>query len=197
MAKIVGDTHEHRRRHVRRAADRLPDVGDAGLQRPAEGRDGVRGRLRRRRHHRRRRRPSRRPASTSSRSRRSTTRRPPWSAAATRSSRSRTRRPSQALVTYLATPEAASIWAAKGGFSSPNKKVDPSVYPDDITRATATALAEADTFRFDMSDLAPAAFGGTVGQGEWKDLQDFLKTPTDVDGAAAQLEADAAKAFGS
>jgi alpha-glucoside transport system substrate-binding protein len=103
----------------------------------------------------------------------------------------------QALVSYLATPEAASIWAAKGGFSSANKKVDPSIYPDDITRATATALADAETFRFDMSDLAPAAFGGTVGQGEWKDMQDFVKSPSDVDGTATQLEADAAKAFGS
>ena len=103
----------------------------------------------------------------------------------------------QALVSYLATPEAASIWAAKGGFSSANKKVDPSVYPDDITRATASALAEAETFRFDMSDLAPAAFGGTVGQGEWKQMQDFVKSPSDVDGAATKLEADAAAAFGS
>ena len=59
------------------------------------------------------------------------------------------------------------------------------------------ALADAETFRFDMSDLAPASFGGTVGQGEWKAMQDFVKSPTDVDGAAKQLEADAAKAFGS
>ncbi len=35
-----------------------------------------------------------------------------------------------------------------------------------------------------MSDLAPAAFGGTAGQGEWKILQDFLATPTNVDGTA-------------
>jgi ABC-type glycerol-3-phosphate transport system substrate-binding protein len=103
----------------------------------------------------------------------------------------------QALVSYLATSEAASIWAAKGGFSTANKKVDPSVYPDDIARATATALADAETSRFDMSDLAPAAFGGTVGQGEWKDMQDFVKSPDDVDGIATRLEADAAKAFGS
>ena len=44
----------------------------------------------------------------------------------------------QALVKYLATPEAATIWAEEGGFSSPNKNVDPSAYPDAITRATAT-----------------------------------------------------------
>ncbi len=44
------------------------------------------------------------------------------------------------------------------------------------------ALAQAKIFRFDLSDLQPAAFGGTVGQGEWKILQDFLKNPTNVTG---------------
>jgi ABC-type Fe3+ transport system substrate-binding protein len=102
----------------------------------------------------------------------------------------------EALVNYLATPEAATIWASKGGFSTANKKVDPSVYPDAITRDTASALADAQTFRFDMSDLQPAEFGATVGQGEWKDFQDFLRNPKNVDGTAAQLEADAKKAYG-
>jgi ABC-type glycerol-3-phosphate transport system substrate-binding protein len=101
----------------------------------------------------------------------------------------------QAFVKYLASPEAAEIWAKKGGFASPNKNLDPSVYPDDIFRETASALAEAETFRFDMSDLAPADFGGTPGQGEWKILQDFLKNPKDVDGTAAALEKAAAKAY--
>ena len=101
----------------------------------------------------------------------------------------------QALVKYLATAEAAEIWAEKGGFASPNQNLDPSVYPDDITRTTASALAEAETFRFDMSDLAPADFGGTPGQGEWKILQDFLKNPDDVQGTAQALEAAAKKAF--
>jgi ABC-type glycerol-3-phosphate transport system substrate-binding protein len=98
----------------------------------------------------------------------------------------------QALVKYLATPEAASIWAKRGGFSSPNKNVDPSVYPDAITRTTATALAKATTFRFDMSDLAPAKFGGDA---EFTDLQNFLKNPSDVNGAAAKLEKDAKAAY--
>jgi alpha-glucoside transport system substrate-binding protein len=103
----------------------------------------------------------------------------------------------RAFIKYLATPAAATIWAQKGGFSSPNKNVKASAYKDPIARRTAVALAKAKTFRFDMSDLAPASFGGTPGQGEWKDLQDFLKNPSDVDGTAAQLEKDAAKAFGS
>ena len=101
----------------------------------------------------------------------------------------------RALVSYLATPEAATIWARKGGFSSPNKGVPESAYPDTITRATATALAKAKIFRFDMSDLQPAAFGGTVGRGEWQILQNFLRDPSDIDGTASKLEAAAARAY--
>ena len=102
----------------------------------------------------------------------------------------------RAFVRFLATPEAAQTWAARGGFSSPNRGVSDSTYPDDITRTVATALANAQTFRFDMSDLAPAAFGGTPGQGEWKIMQDFASNPSDVSGTAAKLEAAAARAYG-
>lgn len=102
----------------------------------------------------------------------------------------------RAFVRFLATPEAAEAWAERGGFSSPNRGVSDSVYPDDITRTVATAIADAETFRFDMSDLAPAAFGGTPGQGEWKILQDFATNPSDVNGTAEKLEAAAARAFG-
>ena len=101
----------------------------------------------------------------------------------------------QELVKYLAGPEAAQIWVKRGGFSSPNKNVPAEAYPDDTTRTTASAIAQAKTFRFDMSDLAPASFGGTPGQGEWKILQDFLSKPENVDGTATKLEASAAKAF--
>jgi alpha-glucoside transport system substrate-binding protein len=98
----------------------------------------------------------------------------------------------RALVTYLASPEAATIWAKRGGFSSPNKNVKPSAYSDEITRTTASALAKASTFRFDMSDLAPQAFGS---QDEFADMQAFLKNPKDVNGAAVQLEKDASAAY--
>ena len=101
----------------------------------------------------------------------------------------------EAFVKFLASPDAGKTWVSGGGVSSPNKNVPPSAYPDAITRATATKLAQASTFRFDMSDLAPASFGGTPGQGEWKILADFLKNPKDVNGTASALEAAAAKAF--
>ncbi|MFI9615860.1 ABC transporter substrate-binding protein [Streptomyces sp. NPDC052023] len=102
------------------------------------------------------------------------------------------------LLEYLATPEAAAVWAEAGGFLSPNKKVDLASYGDDVTRATAESLVGAgDSVRFDMSDQAPAAFGGTKGAGEWKILQDFLRDPSDPKGTAAELEAAAAKAYGN
>lgn len=103
----------------------------------------------------------------------------------------------KALIKFLATPDAGEIWAHLGGFTSPNKNVDPSVYPDDITRASAEALTSAEAFRFDMSDLEPAAFGGTPGAGEWKILQDFVSNPSDVAGTQKALESAAAKAFSS
>jgi ABC-type glycerol-3-phosphate transport system substrate-binding protein len=102
----------------------------------------------------------------------------------------------QALVRYLTTPEAAQIWAERGGFASLAKDLDTSVYPDAITQTTAGALSEAEVFRFDLSDLQPAAFGGTVGQGLFKLFQDFVQNPDDVDGITQQMEDAAAAAFG-
>ncbi len=101
---------------------------------------------------------------------------------------------SEALITYLATPDAAEIWAKRGGFSSPNKNVPEDAYPDAITKKTATALADASTFRFDLSDLQPSAFGG---DSMFTAFQDFLKNPSDVDGTASTLEKDAKAAYSS
>ncbi|MFD9225100.1 ABC transporter substrate-binding protein [Streptomyces sp. NPDC060064] len=104
----------------------------------------------------------------------------------------------QALLTFLASPDAAKIWAESGGFISPNKSLDISAYPNDVQRDIAKALiAAGDTFRFDMSDQMPQSFGGTPGKGEWKALQDFLKNPKNVAGTQQKLESDAAKAYKS
>ena len=100
----------------------------------------------------------------------------------------------QAFITFLTTPEAAEAWASLGGFISPNKNLDPAVYPDDNIRQIATDLAEAETFRFDLSDLTPPAFGATVGAGEWKILQDYLANPGNPQAVAQQLEQAASRA---
>jgi alpha-glucoside transport system substrate-binding protein len=101
----------------------------------------------------------------------------------------------RALVSYLATGAAQTIWAKRGGYTAPAKTVPASAYPDAITRATSTAVGKAKVFRFDLSDLQPASFGGTVGQGEFKLFQDFLKSPTNAKGIAQKLESAAAKAY--
>ncbi len=101
----------------------------------------------------------------------------------------------QALMTYLASPESASVWVPKGGITSPNKNVDTSLYPDAVSKQIAEALTSAQTFRFDMSDQTPSAFGGTTGQGEWQIMIDFLQHPSDVAGTQQKLEAAAAAAY--
>ncbi|MEE1739422.1 extracellular solute-binding protein [Streptomyces sp. BE147] len=104
----------------------------------------------------------------------------------------------QALLTWLASTDAARIWAEAGGFISPNKGLDAAAYPNEVQRKMAEALiAAGDDVRFDMSDQAPQSFGGTPGKGEWKILQDFLKNPKDIAGTQAKLESDAAKAYKS
>ncbi|MCI0386080.1 ABC transporter substrate-binding protein [Streptomyces sp. CNQ085] len=102
------------------------------------------------------------------------------------------------FVEFLATPEAAGVWAGAGGFISPNEALDLDAYQDETTRQIAQSLVEAgDGVRFDMSDQAPAAFGGTQGAGEWKLLQDFLRDPSDPEGTAEKLESAAVKAWKS
>jgi hypothetical protein len=101
----------------------------------------------------------------------------------------------RALIRYLATPRAATIWAKRGGFSSPNKDVSPSAYGDPLQRTTAVALAKAAVFRFDMSDLPPSAFGATAGQGDWKLLLVLVSKPSDARGVAKKLEASATAAY--
>ncbi|MBO3744599.1 carbohydrate ABC transporter substrate-binding protein [Streptosporangiaceae bacterium NEAU-GS5] len=101
-----------------------------------------------------------------------------------------------ALLEFLASKEGGEVWAKNPGYLSPNRNVSPDNYPDELTKQLAQTIIQAgESVRYDMSDLAPSAFGGTDGKGEWKDLQDFLRNPTDIKGAQQALESDAAKAF--
>lgn len=102
----------------------------------------------------------------------------------------------KALMQFFASPEAAQIWVSKGGFTSPNKNVDPNAYPDPILAQAADDLVNAAQVRFDLSDQAPPAFGSTPSQGMWKLLQDFLQNPGNIDQITQQLESAAASAYG-
>ncbi len=100
-----------------------------------------------------------------------------------------------AFVRYLATPAAAAIWAAEGGFISPNLDLDLSVYPDPLSRSIARSLIEAgDTFRFDLSDLQPAEFGARPDSGMQGELRRFLVS-RDLAATQRRLEGAAAAAY--
>ena len=102
----------------------------------------------------------------------------------------------EALIRFLASPEAANVWVELGGFTTPNQGIDASLYPSDLLRETGTQLQEAEVFRFDMSDLQPSEFGGTTGQGLFGGFQEFVRNP-DPQATAQALEEDAAEAFGN
>jgi alpha-glucoside transport system substrate-binding protein len=101
----------------------------------------------------------------------------------------------QAFLQYMAGPQAASelVSASGSGFLTANKAMPTSAYPDPTSALLAQQIVNAgNNFRFDMSDQAPAAFGGTANQGEWADLQSFLANGN-VAATQRQLEADADK----
>ena len=104
----------------------------------------------------------------------------------------------QAFLAYLATPEAAKalVGSPGSGFLSANKNVPASDYADPTSGALAQQIVSVgNNFRFDMSDQAPAEFGGTPNKGEWGDLQSFL-TSGNVAATQQQLEKDASAAKG-
>jgi len=97
----------------------------------------------------------------------------------------------RAFMQYLATAKPHEIWAARGGFISPHRGVNLDVYPDDITRKQAEVLAGAEVFRFDGSDLMPAAVGaGTF----WTGVMDYVGGE-DLDTVLEAIEASAVDAY--
>ncbi len=100
-----------------------------------------------------------------------------------------------ALVRYLASAEAASVWAAQGGFISLNRRVSLDDYPDDTTREIAADLMGAADPQFDMSDLMPTSLGGTRGDGFWRAMQDHLADPDRVEQTLTELEIEAEAAY--
>ena len=98
----------------------------------------------------------------------------------------------RAFMEYIASAQAQEIWVGELGKLAPNQKVDPMVYPDDITRKAAKFLGEASVFRFDGSDLMPAA----VGSGAfWTGILDYI-SGYPLPEVLAQIEAAAVDAYG-
>jgi alpha-glucoside transport system substrate-binding protein len=93
---------------------------------------------------------------------------------------------------FLAEPAAGEIWAAEGGFVSPNKNVDQGAYAfDRVSLWSAAVLHGANVVRFDLSDQLPASMGSTRRSGMWQSMREFFADPTDIAGTVQGLEARA------
>lgn len=80
----------------------------------------------------------------------------------------------QSFQTYLSSSLFASNKVKLGGWVSANSGVDLSLYQDPISKLSAEYLTKTDaTFRFDASDLMPAAVGAGA---EWKQLTAWFAT---------------------
>lgn len=64
-----------------------------------------------------------------------------------------------AFIDYLKTVEANEIWMGRAGMLTPHTGVDLNAYSSDAARRQTEILLNADTFRFDASDLMPGAVG--------------------------------------
>jgi alpha-glucoside transport system substrate-binding protein len=94
----------------------------------------------------------------------------------------------QAVQTYLSTPDwARSRIAVAPGWLSANNGVNPKEYTDPVDQLAAKYLTDPDaTFRFDASDLMPAAVGS--GQ-EWKSMTAWFADGLPIPQVAKDIDA--------
>jgi alpha-glucoside transport system substrate-binding protein len=95
----------------------------------------------------------------------------------------------RALMKYLVTADAQSIWVGIGGAISGNTTV--SNYPDDISARSAEMLGETEVFRFDASDLMPEAMNNAF----WSAMLDYTKDPGRLDDILAELDEAQSSAY--
>jgi alpha-glucoside transport system substrate-binding protein len=88
----------------------------------------------------------------------------------------------RAVVDYLLTPEPHEQWVSLENYISPHQQVSLDAYADSFMRTQAQLLNNADTIRFDASDLMPGAVGtgtfwtGVVDYIGGSDLDEVLET---------------------
>jgi alpha-glucoside transport system substrate-binding protein len=96
----------------------------------------------------------------------------------------------QALVKYLATPEAQAIWVKRGGFTSANKALDVSNYPDPVAKKSAQQIVNA-TVKFGAGDIMKPQ----VQQAWWKGMLTYIKDQSQLDSVLGQIESVAQQAY--
>lgn len=97
----------------------------------------------------------------------------------------------QALINYLATAQAQTIWVKRGGFTSPNKSVNLSAYPNAVTRASAQMLTNTTLFRYGAGDLMPPP----IQRSFWQGLLTFIGDQSTLDSVLHDIEFTAQEAY--
>ncbi len=90
-----------------------------------------------------------------------------------------------ALMTYLAGPEAGRSWAQQGGFLSPKTSIPISVYPRDYLGGLAPVLRDTTTIAFDASDQMPPEIGSSL---LWSAITDWVSGVDDYATFAARID---------
>nr|WP_233128030.1 ABC transporter substrate-binding protein [Brevirhabdus pacifica] len=90
----------------------------------------------------------------------------------------------QAFIKFLQSPIAHEVWMAQKGFLTPHKGVNTEVFGDPTLKKMNQILLEADTFRFDGSDLMPGAIGAGAF---WTGMVDYAGG-ADAKAVATQIE---------
>ncbi len=93
----------------------------------------------------------------------------------------------RALINYLATAEAQTIWVKRGGFTSPNKSVNLDAYPSAVARASAQMLTSTTLFRYGAGDLMPPP----IQRSFWQGLLTFIGDQSMLDNVLNDIESTA------
>ncbi|HEX9926861.1 MAG TPA: extracellular solute-binding protein [Anaerolineae bacterium] len=92
----------------------------------------------------------------------------------------------RALMEYFSTGASVEPWIKAGGAISPHNDSQLEWYTNDIDRGVAQIILDADSVRFDASDLMP----GEVGAGSfWKGMTDYVSGSVDLDTALEEIDA--------
>jgi len=91
-----------------------------------------------------------------------------------------------ALMEWFSIGAGVEQWVKAGGAISPHNDSSLDWYTNDIDRRVAQAILDAETVRFDASDLMP----GVVGAGSfWKAMTDYISGSVDLDTALQEIDA--------
>jgi alpha-glucoside transport system substrate-binding protein len=90
----------------------------------------------------------------------------------------------RALMRYLSQARSTRHWVESGSMIAPHRDARMEWYPDETSRGMARLLADADTVRFDASDMMP---GGVGNEPFWAGMSDWI-AGEDIDLILARLD---------